>query len=158
MPQMSPAGNELMFLTNISGRPQPWLIDLKTTVGEYLFSRPNLGPGYTFPSSPNMTLGTIPQWSPNGSQILMLSSNNGTAGRLYVVTLDFPVAGSDLSGAGITPGTIYYFNVYNLAPLNTLLSSVRWIPDGKGIALLSSISSQVLIIQSGPPARIGYGG
>ena len=158
MPQVSPAGDQVMFLSNVTGRLEPWLIDLKTGVDRYLFDRPNLQSSYTFPPCPKLASGTIPQWNSNGSQLLMISGDNETYGRLFLVTLDFPVPSEDIPTPFITAGMTYYFNIFNPIPTDGAVSYVRWIPNGKGIALVAQSPAQILIIESGPRIPISYGG
>ena len=88
----------------------------------------------------------------------MISGDNETYGRLFLVTLDFPVPSEDIPTPFITAGMTYYFNIFNPIPTDGAVSYVRWIPNGKGIALVAQSPAQILIIESGPRIPISYGG
>ncbi len=159
MPRVSPTNDRVLYLTNLSGRTEPWLIDLTTGINRYLFHRPDLQPAYAFGPSPPLAVGDIPRWSPNGSQILMISSQNGSAGSLYLATLSFPVdlaqQSSQLGAIPIVP-----LNIFNRVTLKSPVLDARWSPDGRSVVLISELSrsAQLVLLRNGPAARIGYGG
>lgn len=160
-PQVSPTGIYLMYLTNLTGRYEPWLVDLFTGENTYLFNRPDLTPAYTFPNAPLLASGTIPSWGPKGSSMLFISSENGTEGNLYLVTLNVPV---DLNQANPpSPSgfvrTIYDLNVYNRVPVPGLISDAQWSHSGN-VVIQANVSGfeQLLVLQNGPPVKVGYGG
>ncbi len=163
MPQVSPTGSSLMYLTNLTGHYEPWLIDLSTGINRYLLNRPDFSVSYTFPPSPPLAANTLPSWGPNGSRILFVSSQNGSVGDLYLVTLNFPV---DFTAAnpptyGINqPGTFYELNVYNKVPVGSSIHGAWWSPDGKAVLLEAYVAgnSQLFLLRSGPPVRASYGG
>ncbi len=161
-PQASPSGNYLMYLTNLSGRYEPWLVDLDTGVNTYLFTRPELGLSYTFPTPPLLAAGTVPRWGPNGTNVLMISNGNGTRGDLYLVTLNIPV---DIATEGPHPfnglpaGTFFPLNIYNQVPLGQPVVDAQWGPSGN-IVVTSSVSGfeQLILFGRGPQVNVGYGG
>lgn len=155
-PQVSPAGNYLMYLTNLSGRCEPWLIDLVTGVNSYLFSRPEPGLSYTFPSPPLLAGGTVPSWGPKGNNALFISDDNGSEGTLYLVTLDITV---NLGQAPYPQDLIFVLNVYNRIPFGAPVSGAQWSPTGNVVVgTVGSGFDQLVLLQNGPPVRVGYGG
>ncbi len=161
-PQVSPSGNRLMYLTNLTGRYEPWLVDLDTGINTYIFNRPDLQPAYTFPDSPLLASGTVPCWGPNGTRILLISSANGTQGSLYLVTLDFPVdllAQSPSLRGFLPPNEIFYLNVYNKVSVGDFTRDSQWSPSGN-VVIEEAVSGfqQLFLLRSGPPVNVGYGG
>ena len=160
-PEVSPSGNYLMYLTNLSGRYEPWLIDLATGVNSYLFNRPDLAPAYIFPASPQLASGSIPSWGPSGANMLFVSSDNHTQGNLYLVTMDVSV---DLNQQNSGPVLgfivpVYDLNIYNRVPVPGLVNGAQWGPSGN-VVIQASMSGfeQLTLLQNGPPVRVGYGG
>lgn len=82
-PQPSPKGNKVLYLTNYSGYYEPWLVDTKGKDNRYLFDRPHIV-GYDFPPAPNLAQETVPRWTSDGTQVLMVDSSYA----LLLVTLD----------------------------------------------------------------------
>jgi Tol biopolymer transport system component len=156
-PSVSPSGNYLMYLTNLSGRYEPWIVNLATGINIYLLNRPDLGLSYVFPRAPLMANGTIPSWGPSGNNILFISNDNGSSGTLYLVTLDVTV---DLSQVFTFPmSMVLGLNVYNEVPLGALVSDAQWSPTGN-VVVETSVSGfqQLIVLENGPPVHVGYGG
>ena len=155
-PRVSPAGNYLMYLTNLTGRYEPWLIDLATGENTYLFNRPNLqGLGYTFPDPPLLGGGTVPCWGPNGTKILFVSDDNGSQGGLYLVTLDYAV---DFRQVGLLSYALV-LNVYSRVPFGTPVSDAQWSPSGNVVVETKMFGfEQLFLLLNGPQVRVGYGG
>ena len=94
----------------------------------------------------------------------MISSVNNTEGTLFLATLNFPVHLSQQNpppvANAIPYGTTYRLNIFDIVPLKNPVLEAQWSPDGRSIALVSEFSgySQIVLVQNGPFARIGYGG
>ena len=156
-PSVSPSGNYLMYLTNLSGRYEPWIVNLATGINIYLLNRPDLGLSYAFPRPPLLAGGTIPSWGPSGNNVLYISNDNGSSGTLYLVTLDVTV---DLSQVFAFPmSMVLGLNVYNEVPLGAFVSDAQWSPTGN-VVVETSISGfqQLVVLENGPPVHVGYGG
>ena len=153
-PHVSPSGGRVMYLTNLSGRYEPWLIDTETGISRYLFDTPDLAPSYTFPSPPLMANGTVPSWGPNGTSVLFIADSLGT-GTLYLVTMDFTVTLSTLTVQGRT----FVINVYNKVPIPSPVVDAQWSPRGDAVVETTvSGAAQLLLLRNGPPVSPGYGG
>ena len=154
-PQVSPSGDRVIYLTNLSGRYEPWLIDLVSGTSVYLFNFPHVS-FYTIPEGPHLASDTFPSWGPNGTNILLISSMNGSRGRLYLVTLNFPVK---LTLPPLPQGTTSVLNVFNMVPLAGPACDVQWSPRGDVVVETAiSGSTQLFLLQNGPPVKVGYGG
>ena len=160
-PEVSPSGNYLMYLTNLSGRYEPWLIDLATGENTYLFNRPDLLPYYTFPDSPLLAGGTVPSWGPKGTNMLFISSSNRTEGNLYLVTFDVPVDLNEQNSGPVQGLTVPVFNlnVYNKVPMNMTAVDAQWSHSGN-VVIQATVSGfeQLILLQNGPAVKVGYGG
>jgi Tol biopolymer transport system component len=155
-PQVSPRGDRVVYLTNYSGRDEPWLVNVDGESNQYLFpiyanyrKDPSLVSSQ-FPPPPPLAPRTILRWSPNGTQILMISSQNRAEGTLFLVTLDFPVN---------LQGRQYSLNIFNRVPLKISVLDVQWSPDGKNAVVVSEDSgyAQLFLVQIGRATPIGYG-
>ena len=154
-PQVSPSGDRLMYLTNLSGSYEPWLVDFKTGVSVYLFNTPDLTPAYTFPDPPLLTNGTVPTWGPNGTTILLISGSDGEGGTLYLVTMDFKVTLGQLHSV---QDNTFVINVYNRVPISSPVVDAQWSRSGDAV-IQTTVSGveQLLLLRNGPPVRAGYG-
>jgi Tol biopolymer transport system component len=152
-PQISPKGNRVLYLTNYSGYYEPRLVDIDGKNGQLLFDTPQIT-GYGFAPSPLIASGTIPRWSPNGTQILMVSSGDDSSGNLFVATLNVSVRVQPVSP---TEPQEYYMTVFNRVPLPAPVLDAEWSPDGRSIVLVSNDrgSTQLFLFRIGSVA-IGY--
>jgi Tol biopolymer transport system component len=155
-PEVSLRGDRLVYVTNYSGRDEPWLVEVGGRTNEYLFpiyatyrKDPSLASSLFLPPPP-LAPGTTPCWSPNGTQILMISSENSSLGTLFLVTLDFPVN---------LQGRQYSLNIFNRVPLKIAVGEVEWSPDGKNAVVVSEDSgfAQLFLVRIGRATTIGYG-
>ena len=155
-PRVSPVGNYLMYLTNLSGRYEPWLIDLATGENAYLFNRPDLqGLGYTFPSPPLLASHTVPSWDSNGTGILFISGDKGSQGSLYLVTPGFKVDLSQSSNLRY----VLALSVYSEVPFGFPVGDAQWSPSGN-VVIQANVSgfAQLFLLRNGPAVKAGYGG
>jgi hypothetical protein len=90
-----------------------------------------------------------------------MSSDNRTQGNLYLVTFDVPVD-LNMQNSGsvlrfIVP--IYDLNIYNRVPVPELVNDAQWSSSGN-VVIQANISGfgQLIVLQNGPPVRVGYGG
>jgi Tol biopolymer transport system component len=157
-PQVSPRGDRLLYLTDFPGHCEPWLVDVDGKTNQYLLDRPHII-GYSFPPSPPLACGTIPRWSPNGSQTLIISGGSDSAGSLFLVTLDFSVTITPQSGGSEVQPERHYLNIFNRVSLEISVLDVQWSLDGNKVVLVSDDlgSAQIFLLRIGAGTRVGYG-
>jgi Tol biopolymer transport system component len=153
-PQTSPTGDRVLYLTHYSGYYEPMLVDTDGENNKLLFDTPRII-GYGFPPSPSVASGAIPRWSPDATQILIVSDENDSAGNLFVATLNVSVTIQPVSP---TEPQEYYMTVFNRIPFPATILDAQWSPDGRNIVLVSGDpgSPQLFLFRIGSVA-VGYG-
>ena len=152
-PQISPTGDKVLYLTNFPEYVQPRLIDTDGKNSRLLFETPNII-GYGFPPSPSIAPATVPRWSPDGTEVLIVSGENGSTHSLFVATLNVTVT---IEPVTPTEPQEYVMTVFNKIPISINVLDAQWGPDEKSIVLVSNElgSKQLFLLRIGSVAT-GY--
>lgn len=113
MPALSPKGDMIAFVCDVTGNPDLFVQDFSSTTGV-------IGKPRQIFSSPHAAQGS-PTFSPDGKEIAFVSNKDGTP-RIYTLTI--PAAGTSIKE--VKPRLISKKNRDNTSPV--------WSPDGKKIA------------------------
>lgn len=136
-PRFSPDGRTLLFISDRSGRPQPWVLPVNGGEAHQLIDLPG-GVGAA-------------EWSPDGKQVLLLASSGEK--RFLVGKEDDPVARRirdytwKLDGAGYRDefSSVWVVDAgggarRRLTEPTYDVTQARWSPDGSSIAFLADLS------------------
>jgi dipeptidyl aminopeptidase/acylaminoacyl peptidase len=136
-PRFSPDGRALLFLSDRSGRPQPWVLPLGGGEARQVVDLPGAV--------------SVAEWSPDGKRLLLIGSSGEK--RFLVGKEDDPVARRirdytwRFDGAGYRDefNSVWVVGAAGGAPRRLTapsydVSDARWSPDGSSIAFLADLS------------------
>lgn len=160
MPQPSPDGNSILFLSTYLGLTDIWLMDSRGDNAEPLVDPPEIfNQELLFPPIPRTCSGSLPTWSPDGKSILYTAEPAASGGNMYVVLVNQSVTYPSQMGENYVT-----LNVYTkLEAINETVLCPRYSKDGSFIVFICWREGAwtVAILRFEPSnltPHLGYGG